>query len=134
MLGIWKCCAHWNGRVPDPDLLCEVVQLALPHKMCLIGAMSIELAADSGGGTRFDMAGVAGSTHGFTKQTTPARADVRSAEQYSSAGPSEHDSGIAEAMHSAYLRQCCDQRPSHPQDIMGIPKYWMEDWKSRWDE
>jgi len=60
MLGIWKCCAHWNGRVPDPDLLCEVVQLALPHKMCLIGAMSIELAAYSGGGTRFDTAGVAG--------------------------------------------------------------------------
>jgi len=29
---------------------------------------------------------------------------------------------------------CCDERPSHPQDIMGIPKYWMEDWRSRWDE
>ena len=29
---------------------------------------------------------------------------------------------------------CCDERPSHPQDIMGIPKYRMEDWRYRWDE
>jgi len=28
----------------------------------------------------------------------------------------------------------CDERPSHPQDIMGTPKYWMEEWKSKWDE
>jgi len=28
----------------------------------------------------------------------------------------------------------CDERPSHPQVIMGIPKYWTEDWRSRWDE
>jgi len=28
----------------------------------------------------------------------------------------------------------CDERPSHPQDIMGIPKYWTEDRRSRWDK
>ena len=66
-----------------------------------------ELAICNGRGAGFDMARIASSMHGMTRQTAPAWVDVGSAGLCPGAGLSEQDPGIAKVMHSAYPGQYC---------------------------
>jgi len=54
-----------------------------------------ELTVCNGGNARFNMAGVADSTRGVTRQIDPASADVRSAGLYPIGGSSEQDRILA---------------------------------------